>query len=531
MHIILKGLLIAANLIAPLCSIAQEFEYVPQNGTTIVFAPTNPDYKYRPEGYDCFYEVNDKKPLTFKKHFQTDTNVTPFEEIDSFSFDVLNVIEKPVTKDRTRLVLHLKRVEDGREVYMVIPRFYDKKSNILTSSLCVYRNISGSPTIKQQQKETSKNIDINIPFLYKKDLERDKEQYVGKKLLLIKRKFEQEPWKRLIPIFNYLQKKFGSESILTSDNTKLKTIETPFLLKEIAFCAKDSDITHLQPVCHFKYSYISGVKDYIQNKDVYIPYTGFLGNLGKGNIKTNVRNQNETTNFLSNCFDNWDELYNNYVSFYKESDGYDIDSLCNSYIGKKLYSKGRSWNASNNPFMKGEDFVCVDVVSTRTSTMAHFDFHFLMHGKSTRNKVETLFYNKGVSELNKDFMSEEEHDEIEEKERQERQEKERLNEAEYQEIVKIYGKEMADRIGIGERKCGRLLVLTKLYGKKNAPKIYDGKIEIGWTESMCMSSWGFPEDENTSVGSWGVHKQYVYERNGRRSYLYFENGRLTTIQY
>ena len=69
-------------------------------------------------------------------------------------------------------------------------------------------------------------------------------------------------------------------------------------------------------------------------------------------------------------------------------------------------------------------------------------------------------------------------------------------------------------------------MITK-YGKANGTLIIQGKVNIGFTKKMCEESWGKPSDINKTSGSWGVHEQWVY---GYGSYLYFENGRLTSIQ-
>lgn len=69
--------------------------------------------------------------------------------------------------------------------------------------------------------------------------------------------------------------------------------------------------------------------------------------------------------------------------------------------------------------------------------------------------------------------------------------------------------------------------LIKKYGKVNGKKIYEGKVWIGATKAMVIDSWGKPKDINRSVGSWGVHEQWVYS-NG--NYLYIENGILTSWQ-
>ena len=48
-------------------------------------------------------------------------------------------------------------------------------------------------------------------------------------------------------------------------------------------------------------------------------------------------------------------------------------------------------------------------------------------------------------------------------------------------------------------------------------------------EEVLQSSWGKPDKVNRSHGSWGVHEQWVY-RNRVSGYLYFENGKLTSVQ-
>lgn len=69
--------------------------------------------------------------------------------------------------------------------------------------------------------------------------------------------------------------------------------------------------------------------------------------------------------------------------------------------------------------------------------------------------------------------------------------------------------------------------LYQKYGKQTAGLILAGKVRIGMTREMCREAWGSPDDINRSSGSWGVHEQWVY---GLGSYLYFENGILSSIQ-
>ena len=63
--------------------------------------------------------------------------------------------------------------------------------------------------------------------------------------------------------------------------------------------------------------------------------------------------------------------------------------------------------------------------------------------------------------------------------------------------------------------------------------ILEGKIFIGMSEAALIASWGRPNDINSSVGSWGVHKQYVYGTYSSYSsprYVYVENGFVTSWQ-
>jgi len=60
--------------------------------------------------------------------------------------------------------------------------------------------------------------------------------------------------------------------------------------------------------------------------------------------------------------------------------------------------------------------------------------------------------------------------------------------------------------------------------------ILEGKITKGMTMEEVIASWGRPRDINKSVGSWGVHEQWVYGGTSHTSYLYFENGTLTSWQ-
>jgi len=66
----------------------------------------------------------------------------------------------------------------------------------------------------------------------------------------------------------------------------------------------------------------------------------------------------------------------------------------------------------------------------------------------------------------------------------------------------------------------------KKYGKNTYTKLKKGLYWVGMTKEMAKISLGNPKDINKTVGSWGVHEQWVYDN----IYLYFENGKLASYQ-
>ena len=57
------------------------------------------------------------------------------------------------------------------------------------------------------------------------------------------------------------------------------------------------------------------------------------------------------------------------------------------------------------------------------------------------------------------------------------------------------------------------------------------QIILGMSTRQVKESWGYPDDINKSVGSWGVHEQWIYRiREYDAWYLYFENDILASWQ-
>lgn len=56
--------------------------------------------------------------------------------------------------------------------------------------------------------------------------------------------------------------------------------------------------------------------------------------------------------------------------------------------------------------------------------------------------------------------------------------------------------------------------------------LLEGNVKIGMTKEMCRIAWGAPKKINETITAGRKSEQWVYSDN----YLYFENGKLTTIQ-
>jgi len=74
-------------------------------------------------------------------------------------------------------------------------------------------------------------------------------------------------------------------------------------------------------------------------------------------------------------------------------------------------------------------------------------------------------------------------------------------------------------------KKSRLEDLKQKYGSY-ASYIFDNKVKIGMNKAMVIESIGNPKSKNITTGSYGISEQWIYNNK----YLYFENGKLTTIQ-
>jgi len=84
---------------------------------------------------------------------------------------------------------------------------------------------------------------------------------------------------------------------------------------------------------------------------------------------------------------------------------------------------------------------------------------------------------------------------------------------------------------LNEQQKREFLKNEKGYSDSIINDILNGIVRIGMTREQVIYSWGRPDEIHRSVGSWGVHEQWVYRRGDfKAQFLYFENGKLTGWQ-
>jgi len=73
----------------------------------------------------------------------------------------------------------------------------------------------------------------------------------------------------------------------------------------------------------------------------------------------------------------------------------------------------------------------------------------------------------------------------------------------------------------------------KLLSQDDWDTVAQRKIKRGMSQCAMYASWGRPDRENRSVGSWGTHIQHIFNSGYtyiKPTYVYTENGKVTSWQ-
>lgn len=77
-----------------------------------------------------------------------------------------------------------------------------------------------------------------------------------------------------------------------------------------------------------------------------------------------------------------------------------------------------------------------------------------------------------------------------------------------------------------ESKPGKICAAHPDWSHEDCQLIANAKVRIGMSAVQARASWGTPDDINRTTTARGTDEQWVYDS----SYLYFEDGLLTSIQ-
>lgn len=94
----------------------------------------------------------------------------------------------------------------------------------------------------------------------------------------------------------------------------------------------------------------------------------------------------------------------------------------------------------------------------------------------------------------------------------------------------LLSEETVDKLSPDERRRRSFVRENSGLSERQRRAILEGKIYIGMSKEMARASWGRPSDVNRTIRQNYVKEQWVYSRYRDRSYVYFRDGTVSTIQ-
>lgn len=173
------------------------------------------------------------------------------------------------------------------------------------------------------------------------------------------------------------------------------------------------------------------------------------------------------------------------------------------------------WTAQNENFSWGVNFGNKPFV---TYDKAGFSFVRLVRGKQWFDHLKEQSDQADLEERKKNALN---------------HWKEVLREESKEEFCVLYGTVV--RLGFldtsGYLSPGMDVKLMKTEARRrkltfNDKQIQNEEVKIGMTECQLYATWGLPDEQNRTVGRWGIHIQHIYGSK----YIYTENGRVTSWQ-
>lgn len=499
-------------------------------GEDVEFFPVNSTLKEQCEGYDCFYDTdksykNHKFNEKAKNRFAAGMNkLTPFSEIEGHSFHVEQTqkYSKDGKAKNEAYVAFLTR-EDGAKLILRVPFQPTDKCNDITKGM----------VISFYDVNDVKTRGVCIPFIQSDSLRQIK-KLIGKEL-----------------VRNSKGKYYLGDSFTYMSNGKsatgyvLKTIiKNAQRLSEnkgdmLGIFFNGARITIIDIVYKNvpQYTFVQPfAKVKCNTGTFYLPLFDYYGD-GPSTVITNY--------CLVDCFEEYAPLLEKFKEGLPPVTKKLVPNLEVFYGRRKMFKKGDekvhyvSCDSKNYPYnlstgtykIEKIDFDCtIRNLELSIYMKDSLNMLFVVPAKVQQNNASAeyassfydAFYLKSdIATLDSLKKEKEEAWLALEKAMKE------IEDSEISSVAKKYGVKMGTyyrKLSISDRDTFRKAAFK--WGAATAKDIVEGYVRIGWNKEKCRMSWGEPHDINTSIGIWGRHEQWCYHS----SYLYFENGILTTIQ-
>lgn len=499
-------------------------------GEDVEFFPVNSALKVQCEGYDCFYDTNKSyKNHKFnekeKNRFAVDDNkLTPFSEIEEHSFHVEQTqkYSKDGKAKNEAYIAFLTR-DDGAKIILRVPFQPTDKCNDITKGMVIsFYDVNDVET-----------RGVSIPFIQLDSLSQIKKR-IGKELVRnSKGKYY------LGDSFTYMSNDKSTNGYVLETimkNTK-RLLENKGDISGIFFNGARITITDIVYKDVPQYTFEQPFAKVKCNSDTfYLPLFDYYGD-GPSTVMTNYR--------LVDCFEDYVPLLEKFKEGLPLVTKDLVPDLEVYYGRRKIFKKGDekvhyvSSDSKNYPYNLSEgtykiekiDFDCtIRNLELGIYMRDSLNMLFVVPAKAPQNnsseEYASTFYDAFY--LKSDVVT---LDSL-------AKEKEKawlalekaiknMEESDISSIAKRYGAKMGAyyrKLSMSDRNTFREAAAK--WGAATAKDIVEGYVRIGWNKAKCRMAWGEPRDINTSVGVWGRHEQWCYYS----SYLYFENGRLTSIQ-
>ena len=508
------------------CALHAQLTHVPKSGDVIEFFPVCDSIKALCGGYDCFYETEKAyKNGTIKANpkyrlRRNSLNLTPFDEIENHSFAVeeSRKIENPKKAKDNLYVASLTR-DDGKKITLVVPFFPLKTSNEITKGMAFQQTKYLGVLLGSQQSAY-----INLPYIISDSLSYMKSAYENK---------------NLIRIFGKSSSYLGQDIKYNSSGKTINDKQLRFILnreRKLGSTISDSIFYNGSKV-HIRKVFYQNRPTYVfkqpmvelerNGQNLYLPIIDYLGK-GVDNLYFDycffhnyvqedaaLRHVSYTIPTFALGLQKGDSLYygigttldnkNTYI-YKKPSIPYKLNP---GYYRFEAYEFPLTRQKLNvNVILRDSLEQLVVVIPTKGG------------GLDPNEERNRFFYTFCLRE-DVDSL-------INVKKRQKLEYEAQVAKAKSEAIQKV-GKAYADYyLLLSESEKAKFLIAYKKWGGRIAQDILAHNVNIGWDQEKCRMSWGTPKDINTSIGIWGRHEQWCYDDD---SYLYFENGKLTSIQY